>query len=295
MRIQPHTGDSSAMSGDLFFEQGICFVKYRKISPRIWNDAKFYSASLSTQHLFFFILTHPHMTPVGAMRVTPSGLEDELDWEQKGFPEAFPEAFAEGCAKAFWKYDAKAKFLRVPKFLTYNRPESPNVLKSWVGCWNDLPECTLKNELFHDLKDLSEACGKAFREAFREAFPKDLPESGAGAGAVKTYWVDARVNDAWTAFKAMRRQIKKPTNETAERRLIAKHKRLVAEGHDPIEIIEQSTAKCWLGFFPIDGDKSSGFKASAGRTDSPADRAARAAAEREAARSGDGSVVATYG
>lgn len=149
-------------------------AKYRKIDPRIWNDEKFYTASLSCQHLFLFILTHPSMTPVGAMRVSPAALEAELDWASKGFPEGFPEAFAEGCGKGFWKYDSKAKFLLVPNFLKYNRPESPNVVKSWAGCWDDLPECDHKLKLYQSLKGFAEGCGEAFAKAFAEAFTKDF-------------------------------------------------------------------------------------------------------------------------
>lgn len=165
-------------------EEYIVAKKYRKIDPRIWNDEKYYSASLSCQHLFFFILTHPQMTPVGAMRCSPGGLQDELDWEAKAFPEAFRKAFAEGQAKGFWLYDKKAKFLWVPNFIKYNHPENPNVLKSWVGCWEDLPECGYKCQLFQSLKDLAKGLPEAFQEAFRKAFPKDYAYTGTGTGTV---------------------------------------------------------------------------------------------------------------
>ena len=181
--------------------------KYRKIDPKIWNDEKFYTASLSCQHLFLFILTHPHMTPVGAMRTSPAGLADELDWSEKGFPQAFPEAFAEGCSKGFWKYDKRAKFLMVPNFLKYNRPESPNVIKSWFGCWNDLPECPLKTEVYQLLKGLAKGFGEGFAKAFTEAFPKDLPEdmpeSGAGAGTVVKSTVSSLRSDTADPVKEM--------------------------------------------------------------------------------------------
>ncbi|KAA9133478.1 hypothetical protein F3N42_03760 [Marinihelvus fidelis] len=160
--------------------------KYRKIDPRIWNDEKFYSASLSCQHLFLFILTHPQMTPVGAMRTSPGGIEDELDWEQKGFPQPFREAFKEGLQKRFWEYDKTAKFLGVPNFTRYNPPDNPNVLKSWVGCWNDLPECDLKNKLYQRLKELAEGLGEGFYKGFAEGFPQTFGETGAGEGAGST-------------------------------------------------------------------------------------------------------------
>ena len=44
--------------------------KYRKVDPKIWNDEKFRELSDSAKLLFLFLLTHPHMTPLGAMRAT---------------------------------------------------------------------------------------------------------------------------------------------------------------------------------------------------------------------------------
>lgn len=157
-------------------------AKYRKIDPRIWNDEKFYTASLSCQHLFLFILTHPQMTPVGGMRTTPAGLADELDWKEKKFPDAFPDAMRDGINLGFWKYDRKAKFLLVPKFLKYNPPASINTLKSWRGCWDDLPECQLKNEVFQTLKGMAYGMGDGFRHAFGDAFGDAMPYTGAGTG-----------------------------------------------------------------------------------------------------------------
>lgn len=160
-------------------------AKYRKIDPRIWNDKKFYSASLSCQHLFLFILTHPQMTPVGAMRTTLAGLREELEWDDKKFPEAFPEALADAIQCGFIEYDKKAKFLRVCNFLNYNKPESINVLKSWRGCWDDLPECELKIKVFQSLYAMAYGISDAFGDAMREAFPEGIAYTGTGTGTGK--------------------------------------------------------------------------------------------------------------
>jgi hypothetical protein len=52
--------------------------RYRKIDPRIHNDAKFRALSERGKLLLFTILTHPHMTALGAMRATESGLCEEM-------------------------------------------------------------------------------------------------------------------------------------------------------------------------------------------------------------------------
>lgn len=62
----------------------------------------------------------------------------------------------------------------------------------------------------------------------------------------------------WKAFKAMRRDIRKPINPTSETRLLAKLLALDDDGHPPGAVLDQSTENCWRGVFPIkdeDNDK----------------------------------------
>lgn len=141
-------------------------MKYRKIDPKIWNDAKFNELSDKGKLLFFFFLTHPHMTPLGAMRGTIPGFAAELGWNQ----EAFQEAFQEASSKGMVKHDPKAHFMVVPKFVKYNGPESANVVKAWGKCVDDIPECPGKYELLMDVKVFL----KAFHEGYVKAFDKAL-------------------------------------------------------------------------------------------------------------------------
>jgi len=144
-------------------------VKYRKIDPYIWNDRKFRRLSVKGQLAFLFVLTHQHMTALGAMRGTIEGLSTEHHGLS---PKAFGEALAEGLLKAY----GEGCFLWAPNFLKYNPPESPNVVTAWVKALHLLPECELKDELIiHTLqyvKGLSEAFRKALPKAFWEAFAK---------------------------------------------------------------------------------------------------------------------------
>ena len=150
-------------------------AKFRKIDPRIWNDAKFRDLSDRGKLVFLMLLTHPHMTSIGAMRGTVEGLASELCWPAKAFREAFREALAKGIAK----HDERAALIWLPNFLKYNAPESPNVVKAWIGALDLLPECDLKLQAIQRSKDsakaLPEAFGKAFEEAFGKAFAKTMP------------------------------------------------------------------------------------------------------------------------
>jgi hypothetical protein len=143
-------------------------ARYRKIDTRIWNDAKFREMSERAQLVFLFALTHPNMTMLGAMRATIPGLAAEFGHD---IPEkAFREAFREGLSKGMAKHDEKASLIWFPNFLKYNRPESPNVVKTWSEAFDMLPECAMKGQLFEQLKAFVEGMSKAFVEAFRQAF-----------------------------------------------------------------------------------------------------------------------------
>jgi hypothetical protein len=164
---------------------------YRKINTRIWNDEKFNALSDPAKLAFLFPLTHPNLTMLGAMRTTIPGLAAERGVPLEGFREAFAEVLSRGMAK----HDERASFLWFPNFLRYNRPESPNVVKSWPHAFELLPECQLKNELLQHSKDfvegLTEGFAKAFRQAFSDDFAKTMPnqeqeqeQDNTGAGDI---------------------------------------------------------------------------------------------------------------
>jgi hypothetical protein len=135
----------------------------------MWNDEKFRTLSTEGKLAFVLLLTHPHMTALGAMRATIPGLAAELGG--KGFAEAFREVFAKGLAK----HDEKASCVYLPRFLKYNKPESPNVVKAWAHSIDLIPECHLKSELIQEVKGFAEALPEAFGKALPEAFAKAMP------------------------------------------------------------------------------------------------------------------------
>jgi hypothetical protein len=146
-------------------------ARYRKIDPRIWNDAKFRELSNDGKLAFLFTLTHPHMTALGAMRATIPGLAAEIGWSTKAFAEAFGEALRKGMAR----HDERASFMWLPRFLKYNGPESPNVVKAWESSLDLLPECPLKAELIQEVKAFAEGLTEGFAKALPQAFAKGMP------------------------------------------------------------------------------------------------------------------------
>lgn len=150
---------------------------YRKIDCRIWNDEKFCSLSDNGKLVWIFLLTHPNLTPLGAMRASIPGLAAELQLKAlpEGYAEAFPKAFGECLTKGMAKHDERASCVWIPNFLRYNRPESPNVVTSWVKFFDLIPECEIKYQCLLSVKAFLEDLPKAYSEGL----PKGLLEGYA--------------------------------------------------------------------------------------------------------------------
>jgi len=223
-------------------------AKYRKICPKIWNDSKFVSMSDNGKLVFFFLLTHPHMTPLGAMRATVAGLASELGWTVKAFGDAMQEAITHGMVKA----NAKASCIAIPKFLKYNQPESLNVVKAWVGCIDDIPECDLKDECILSAKTQMESKSVAFGDAFGDAFGVSCAIPSAMPCAIQEqeqkqyqeqepeHKKEKTTSDSsedfekfWQHFKSRNRHIEKVKTEKAWATTLKG--RPGAAGHPPVE------------------------------------------------------------
>jgi len=150
-------------------------ARYRKIDTRTWNDQKFNELTDEGKLVFFQLLTHPHMTPIGAMRATIAGLASELRWSHEKFEGALSEAMQRNMVR----YDHVAGMIWLPNFLKYNHPESPNVVRSWGNYLDYLPECDLKNEMIDCIRTCISGCSDSYQQALSEAFGIAFPKGFA--------------------------------------------------------------------------------------------------------------------
>ncbi|MGJ7512370.1 hypothetical protein [Variovorax sp. GT1P44] len=157
--------------------------RYRKIEVRTWSDEKFRNLSplpASGQGLWFFLLTGPHTGPIpGLFRAGRAAMAEELGWEMEAFDEAFVEVSTQGMAKA----DFKAKLVWLPNALRHNKPESPNVVRSWRVELDLLPECALKREAISSMRECLEEAGESYVAAFDELFVSKDSAGSAKASA----------------------------------------------------------------------------------------------------------------
>jgi hypothetical protein len=138
------------------------------LDVRIWCDKKFRSLTPlkpSGQALFLYLLSNPHTTSIpGLYRAGAGAMAEELAWSLLGFQRALKEIVAQGLVKA----DLKARVIFIPNAIKYNKPQSPNVVRSWAVHWDEIPECALKNEAYFRLESFIKGLGKAFVLAFNE-------------------------------------------------------------------------------------------------------------------------------
>ena len=142
--------------------------RYRKIEVRMWADEKIRRLSgfkPSGLALWMYLLTGPHTGPIpGLFRVSEAGMAEELGWGLEAFREAFEEVFAEGLIEA----SLESHLLWIPNAIRYNKPESPNVIRSWRTELDILPECPLKTTAINGLFSFIKSLGKPYEQAFLE-------------------------------------------------------------------------------------------------------------------------------
>lgn len=143
-------------------------MRYRMLDVRIWCDEKFRSLTPlkpSGQALFLYLLCNPHTTSIpGLYRAGAGAMAEELGWSLIGFQRALKEVMGQGLVKA----DLKARVIFIANAIKYNKPQSPNVVRSWALHWDEIPECALKNEAYYKLEAFVKGLGKAFELAFAE-------------------------------------------------------------------------------------------------------------------------------
>jgi hypothetical protein len=152
--------------------------RYRKVDPRIWNDEKFSALSDAGKLAFLYVLTHPNLTAIGAMRATLDGLAAERGWSLK----RLRKALAPALANRMIEVNERASYIGLPHFLKYNEPEAPNSVKAWRSAFDLIPECAEKRALVQRCRAYLDSKSPAFRDAMPDAIaeapsqPSPIPD-----------------------------------------------------------------------------------------------------------------------
>lgn len=153
--------------------------RYRKVSTRMYFDKKFTDLSPvkpSGQSLWLYLITGPHTNAVPGLFVAGEAqLAEALNWKLSDFRRYWSEIAAQGMAEADWK----ARLVWLPKAITHNIPESPNVVTSWRTHLDELPACALRDRALQGLYQVLCTVGQhgSYVKAFVEVLPSTFNEA----------------------------------------------------------------------------------------------------------------------
>jgi len=152
---------------------------YRIVHCRMWRrGASFRNLSgprtPNAQHLWLYLLTGDATIAIpGVIPLTREGLASRLDWKAST---AFDSCVEEISAAGMASFDWKSGLVWCPSSFKFNKPQSPNVVRSWGKAFDVLPECRLKVQIWKAIGAFCTELGEAFRQAFDEAFPEAFDE-----------------------------------------------------------------------------------------------------------------------
>ncbi len=146
---------------------------YRPVDTRIWSDRKFLSLSDDGRILWLFLLTTSfHKSIPGVIVAGEAALAEDLGWIPERFRKGFAELFAKGMGVA-----REGRLIWLKNAFRYQPIAGPNSVKGMAKIWDDVPECSLKHELWQALKVACKSWDKLFAKGFREPFPEPSPTS----------------------------------------------------------------------------------------------------------------------
>ena len=138
----------------------------RNVDSHIWFEPTFRGLSTYAKAAFFDLLSHPDMTPLGAMRVSPADVSDELRWREEDWRQALDDLVAAGMAE----HDEDAGVVVLPMFMRWNPPMSPSDVKAWAQALDVLPQCALTRAAMRRAKGIAEGLTIAYAKALPKGF-----------------------------------------------------------------------------------------------------------------------------
>jgi hypothetical protein len=143
-------------------------ARYRPVDVRLWNDRRFLALPDDLKLLWMFLLTTPSTLAIpGVVVGGPAALSEQLGWTAERFAEGLLELMSRGM-----KVRTEGRVIWLSNALKYQPPESPNALRGWSKCWDDIPEGELKTKIWDALRIACKSKGASRLKLFTEAFPK---------------------------------------------------------------------------------------------------------------------------
>lgn len=111
--------------------------EFRSINTSIVNSEKFRTLHPAEKLMFFQLLCHPAMNSVGCIRMTFNELADYT-----GYSASDVESVCDSLSKSgIVDVDKDMAVISIRGYIEHNRPRNPNIVKSWIKIFKELPLC----------------------------------------------------------------------------------------------------------------------------------------------------------
>lgn len=115
--------------------------EYGKIHSSFWTSNDIRSMTEDGRTLAAYLLTGPHSNMLGCFRIPVAYVADDLNWASERVKEGFAELYRKGWATL----SEGSNWVVIHKFLKWNQPENPNVVKAAEKLFDQIPDdCAAK-------------------------------------------------------------------------------------------------------------------------------------------------------
>jgi hypothetical protein len=109
--------------------------EYGKIHSSFWTSQDIRALSDDGRTLAAYLLTSPHSNMLGCFRVPVAYVAEDLGWGM----ERVQEGFGELTSNHFATFNEGSKWVVIHKFLKWNQPENPNVVRAAEKLFDQIP------------------------------------------------------------------------------------------------------------------------------------------------------------
>lgn len=182
-------------------------IRYRRVSPLIWDDDWFIEQNDDTRNLWWLLLTGPQVLPLPGLQLAgPASLAEAL----RRTPGTVSKLFENLIAAGKIQYDSSKRIIRLPNAPKRNLPDNPNQIVGWFDVWKSLPDSQLKYDHIASLKDavisvqteriepFLNAWGNSFGTVSKQRVGSRELELGAGSGELEWELLAASVASSET-------------------------------------------------------------------------------------------------
>ena len=144
-------------------------MSYAKVErEHLWNDETFRAWPEHARMLWIYLLSCPSGNSFGYFRLRDGEILDHLQWSHRQLKRAWEPILRD--KKVFRDVARNVVFL--PNACRFNRPDNPNVLKSWEKLINSVPSSALREQF---IAALIQNLDTDWAKEWAKGLPKGLP------------------------------------------------------------------------------------------------------------------------